>query len=129
MATLIAYLTDDFDGGETEFVALGFNVKPPVGSALLFYNYAGTRCNAATSHRSNAVRRGTKEVLQRWYAYPEQPFLAERPYREQGDGLLPYQPMIVCDWTQSAWTNVSCRWYNSATAIAPEVLRAGKPAS
>ena len=126
MATLIAYLSDDFDGGETEFDRLGIKVKPPIGSALLFYNYVGGGCSSVSSHRSNAVRRGTKEVLQRWYAYPEQPFLAERPYREPGDGLAPFQPLVICDWTQSAWTNVSCRWYNSASAIAPEVLQASR---
>eukprot|EP00966_Prymnesium_polylepis_P275651 6368833-Prymnesium_polylepis.1 len=199
MATLLAYLTDDFDGGETEFGHRDFKLKPPIGaaaprhrrgqsprlarapgagpsarardafsslaavphrarrtaherdagasrysraserprcaqcrspygvagSALVFYNFKGGRCNPAASHRANVVRRGSKEVLQRWYSYPEQPFLAARGFREPGDGMLPYQPMIVCDWTHTGWTNVSCRWYNSHHAIAPEVVRAG----
>ena len=128
MATLISYLSDDFEGGETEFTRLGITLRPPIGSALLFYNYEGARCNRLAEHRANMVTRGEKLVLQRWYAYPEQPFLAAQHVREAGDGMLPYQPMIVCDWTQSHWTNVSCRWYNSPKALSPEVLRDGKPA-
>ena len=73
MASLIVYLADDFDGGETEFPLLGLKLKPPVGSALLFYNYGpgwgGEQCNRDTLHRSNPVTRGTKVVLQRWYVH------------------------------------------------------------
>jgi hypothetical protein len=128
MATVLMYLTDDFEGGETEFPSLNLKIKPPVGTALLFYNYAGGRCaTAATTHRSNVVLRGTKEVLQRWYSAPEQPFLAARPFRFAGDRMLPFQPLVVCDWTQSKFTNVSCRWYNSHHAIEPEVLHAEAP--
>ncbi|KAL1527648.1 hypothetical protein AB1Y20_009034 [Prymnesium parvum] len=122
MATLLAYLTDDFEGGETEFPRLGLKLKPPIGSALVFYNYKEGSCSPDTIHRSNPILRGHKEVLQRWYAYPEQPFLAARPIsRHPKDGLLPFQPTIVCDWTASLWTNVSCRWYNQG-AVTSEVM-------
>ena len=68
------------------------------------------------------VTRGEKIVLQRWYSYAEQPFLSAQALRSAGDGMLPHQPLIVCDWTQTSWTNVTCRWYNSPKAIGSNVL-------
>ena len=120
LATLLLYLTDDFDGGETEFPRLGLRVKPPVGSALVFYNFGpgwgGRQCHGETVHRSNTVTRGNKMVLQRWYAYPEQPFLSARPIRPAvASGMQrrrPFQPVVSCDYTHSITQNVSCRWYN-----------------
>lgn len=116
MATLLVYLTDDFDGGETEFPKLGLKVKPPVGSALLFYNFGpgwgGRACSAEAAHRSNRVTRGSKVVLQRWHSYQEQPFLAGRPILSQL-GRRPFQPVVSCDYVSGLRTNVSCRWYNS----------------
>lgn len=128
MATVLVYLTEDFDGGETSFPKVDVELAAPVGGALLFYSYGpgwgGTRCAADALHRSNAVTRGTKAVLQRWYAYAEQPFLGARavPGNEPDaaaadDATLPFQPVITCDYVSSEHTNVSCRWYNSDASV------------
>lgn len=122
MATVLIYLSDDFDGGETAFPTLGLEVKPPVGSALVFYSYGrdgwgDQRCNPTTRHRSNPVRRGRKVVLQRWYSFAEQPFLAARPMPNGGprDGRRPFQPTVSCDYVEGVSVNVSCRWYNAGS--------------
>ena len=132
MATVLLYLTDDFDGGETAFPRLGgMKLKPPIGSAFVFYNFGndeldrsgpawgGRRCNLDTLHRSEPVRRGSKVVLQRWYTYREHPFLAARAMpspRPPGTWRHPFQPVISCDYVQAEHVNVSCRWYNSDEA-------------
>ena len=129
MATLLIYLSDGFDGGETVFPALRgkdgkpmppLMLKPPIGTGIVFYSYGpgwgGRKCNPGALHRSNAVTRGTKVVLQRWYSYLEHPFLAARAM-QGGDAKkrkrLPFQPVVSCDYVEGAHTNVSCRWYNT----------------
>ena len=118
MATFLLYLSDGFEGGETEFPRIGLKLRPPIGSALLFYNYGpgwhGERCHLDALHRSNPVTSGTKIVLQRWHSYLEQPFLAARPMPAVGASMkrLPFQPVISCDYVMNPTTNVSCRWYN-----------------
>jgi prolyl 4-hydroxylase len=37
-ASLLVYLNDDFEGGETTFVHVDFTVKPEKGKGILFYN-------------------------------------------------------------------------------------------
>ena len=89
---------------------------------LLFYNYDGDRCDHASTHRANVVTHGSKEVLQRWYSYSEQPYLAARMPRQPRDELLPYQPLTVCDYSESLRANVSCRWYNTRTIFSTDFL-------
>ncbi|WP_316803115.1 2OG-Fe(II) oxygenase [Pedobacter nototheniae] len=36
--TILVYLNDDFEGGETSFTEINVNIKPKKGSALIFYN-------------------------------------------------------------------------------------------
>ena len=125
MATALVYLnSDDFEAGETEFTrAVGgpLKAKPPVGSALLFYShgpsFGGRRCSARAEHRANPVRRGVKHVLQKWYAYRDDPFFNLRPWRNPGEERLraPWQPVVQCDHLDQATPpepDVSCRWYN-----------------
>ena len=38
VATFLVYLNDVFEGGETRFIKLERNVRPPAGGALFFYN-------------------------------------------------------------------------------------------
>lgn len=124
MATALVYLNDDFEAGETEFTrAVGgsLKVRPPAGSALLFYShgpsFGGRRCSARAEHRANPVRRGVKHVLQRWYAYRDDPFFNLRPWRNPGEEHLraPWQPVVQCDRLDQVIPpepDVSCRWYN-----------------
>ena len=62
--TLLIYLNDDFEGGETQFVDGQTTVSPSVGKALLFAH--------GEMHRGDVVRDGTKYVLrcEVYYAPP-----------------------------------------------------------
>ncbi|HEY4121880.1 MAG TPA: 2OG-Fe(II) oxygenase [Byssovorax sp.] len=53
--TLVFYLNDDFDGGETDFPELGRKVVPRAGTALLFQH--------RVLHEATRVRAGEKLVL------------------------------------------------------------------
>jgi len=53
--TLLVYLNDGFEGGETRFLASGEAVRPRTGAALLFAH--------RVLHEGAAVSRGTKYVL------------------------------------------------------------------
>jgi prolyl 4-hydroxylase len=72
MATLIVYLNDDFDGGETLFNNLGYKIKPQKGSALFFnYNYSEI-VNKKTRHEALPVSNGVKYIITFW--------VRQRPY-------------------------------------------------
>ena len=55
LLTLLLYLDDDFDGGETEFPEQALTVVPRAGDALWFQH--------AVLHAGKHVTRGTKHVL------------------------------------------------------------------
>ena len=55
LLTLLVYLDDDFDGGETDFPEQGETVAPRAGDALWFQH--------ALLHAGKPVTRGTKHVL------------------------------------------------------------------
>jgi prolyl 4-hydroxylase len=66
MATLIVYLNDNFEGGETLFNCLGIKVKPKKGSALFFqYNYS-EYINNISKHEGLPVMNGTKYIVTFW---------------------------------------------------------------
>lgn len=56
----IAYLNDDYKGGELEFVHYGIKIKPQAGMLLLFPS------NFAFAHTSHPVTEGTKYALVTW---------------------------------------------------------------
>jgi prolyl 4-hydroxylase len=55
LLTLVFYLNDGFEGGETDFVELDARVRPRLGRALLFQH--------RVLHRACEVRAGEKFVL------------------------------------------------------------------
>jgi prolyl 4-hydroxylase len=65
--TMLVYLNDDFEGGETEFPELGITIRPKRGEGLLFRNVdeAG-RPDASVLHAGVPVRSGTKLLASRW---------------------------------------------------------------
>ena len=66
-ATLLAYLNDDFTGGETEFVVIGVTVKPEKGKAILFWNTNEDETIIHESkHRAHPVRNGEKWICTKW---------------------------------------------------------------
>ncbi len=65
--TMIAYLNDDFTGGETEFPALGITITPRAGDAILFDNLdRDGRAHPGAVHAGLPVARGRKQVATRW---------------------------------------------------------------
>ncbi|HWA88433.1 MAG TPA: 2OG-Fe(II) oxygenase [Rhizomicrobium sp.] len=67
VATFLIYLSDDYDGGETEFPRLGLKHKARKGDGLLFWNVdAQGRPDPAMLHAGRAPTRGEKWVLSQW---------------------------------------------------------------
>lgn len=67
ISTLIIYLNDVEQGGETVFPLLRLEVKPKRGSALYFeYFYNRQELNDLTLHSSNPVVLGEKWVATQW---------------------------------------------------------------
>ena len=57
--SVILYLTDDFEGGETEFIHK--KIKPSKGEAIIFPS------NWCYLHRGNPVLKGKKRIIVTWY--------------------------------------------------------------
>lgn len=67
ISTLVMYLNDVEEGGETYFPSLRFAVAPKKGSAVYFeYFYGDKRLNERTLHAGNPVRAGEKWVATQW---------------------------------------------------------------
>lgn len=69
--TLIMYLTDDFDGGETYFNNLNQHVRAKAGDALLFHGLTmdNTRIHPASLHQGVPITRGEKRIANIWIHY------------------------------------------------------------
>lgn len=67
LATVIVYLTDVEEGGETLFPTIGLKIRPQRGTALLFWNRMpdGT-LDPDVLHSSAPVIRGQKWSISRW---------------------------------------------------------------
>jgi prolyl 4-hydroxylase len=64
VATVLIYLSDDFDGGETEFAELGLKFKGRKGDALVFRNVDGNGVvDPRTRHAGLPPTRGEKWLL------------------------------------------------------------------
>ena len=80
--TAIAYLTDDYEGGETRFLRTGLDFRGRKGDLLLFRNVTEDgRQDPLSEHAGLPVRGGTKIVASRWIwrepysVAPPQPFV------------------------------------------------------
>lgn len=82
--TVIVYLSDDYDGGETQFLRTGFSFKGQKGDALLFANTLPTgQPDPLSLHCGTPVKRGTKSIATRWirrspFTYPDPPSILDR---------------------------------------------------
>lgn len=66
-STLLVYLNDDYEGGETEFVDIGLKIKPETGKAILFWNTDDNENILLKSkHRGNPVLNGEKWICTKW---------------------------------------------------------------
>jgi prolyl 4-hydroxylase len=67
VGTVLVYLNDDFDGGETEFPRIGLRHRAATGDALLFSNVLPSGAlDYDTIHAGLAPTRGVKWVLSQW---------------------------------------------------------------
>ena len=67
MATLLIYLNDGFEGGETHFPLTGLRFKGRKGDALLFHNVLpGGAPDPITLHAGLAPARGEKWLFSQW---------------------------------------------------------------
>lgn len=66
--TVVIYLTDDFDGGETNFPTLNKKYKPPKHSGILFYplDTQCKTCHPKALHEGSPVTRGIKMICNVW---------------------------------------------------------------
>ena len=66
-ATVLVYLQDVKEGGETKFPLLGISVKPVKGRLLVWNNMRpdGT-CDPTSIHNAAKVINGRKFIIQRW---------------------------------------------------------------
>ncbi len=74
--TVLVYLSDDYEGGETSFPRTGLSFRGKAGDALLFRNAsADGRADPLALHAGLPVTRGTKYLASRWiraerFSYP-----------------------------------------------------------
>jgi hypothetical protein len=67
IATLLVYLNDGFEGGETDFPKLNFRFKGSTGDLLAFANLRPDgSCDAETYHQGLPTKRGEKWLLSQW---------------------------------------------------------------
>jgi len=65
--TFLVYLNDDYEGGETEFIATGLKVKGRKGDGLLFRNADLTGApDRSSQHAGLPVTAGEKYLASRW---------------------------------------------------------------
>jgi prolyl 4-hydroxylase len=66
--TMLIYLNDEFEGGETAFINLKKKVKPPKYSGVLFYSLdkKGEHCHPFSLHAGRTVLSGNKYVANIW---------------------------------------------------------------
>jgi prolyl 4-hydroxylase len=67
VVTVLIYLNDGYDGGETHFPHLGFTFKGKPGDALIFWNLsAAGEIERNALHAGMPVGRGEKWLLSKW---------------------------------------------------------------
>jgi len=71
VATLLLYLNEGYDGGETEFLEIGIRHKGRKGDGLLFWNVGEDgKPDPKTLHAGTPPVRGEKWVLSQWLRRP-----------------------------------------------------------
>ena len=67
LLTALVYISDDFDGGETDFPRLDIRLRGGVGDAIYFANIDREgKLDARTLHAGLAPTRGEKWLLSQW---------------------------------------------------------------
>ncbi|XP_041479070.1 uncharacterized protein LOC121426751 isoform X1 [Lytechinus variegatus] len=108
-ATILVYLQDVEEGGETKFPELGISVKPKRGQAIVWNNMnSNGECEPISVHEAAQVMKGHKYIIQRWYYYQSFAYLGRRAPEPALPARAPGQPRVSCD----EYEHGSCRWYD-----------------
>ncbi|HEX8241473.1 MAG TPA: 2OG-Fe(II) oxygenase [Allosphingosinicella sp.] len=82
--TVLVYLSDDYEGGETSFPHAGLSFRGRIGDALLFRNAgADGRPDPLSLHAGLPVTAGTKYLASRWIRAESFTYPAPRPVLDQ----------------------------------------------
>ncbi|KAH9496891.1 hypothetical protein Btru_010087 [Bulinus truncatus] len=109
VVTVLMYLNDVEEGGETRFPELGIWVKPKKGRALVWNNMSPDGvCEPHSKHVASVVKKGSKYILIRWYYYKTFYSLGRRPAPPSLPPRDGDQAMVMCD----VYNSGSCRWYD-----------------
>jgi prolyl 4-hydroxylase len=65
--TILCYLNDVEEGGETEFPKLNLKISPKKGKIIYFDNYEGNNINPLCLHKGCNVLKGEKWAFNLWY--------------------------------------------------------------
>ncbi|MEO8306068.1 MAG: 2OG-Fe(II) oxygenase [Betaproteobacteria bacterium] len=74
LATFLMYLNDDYDGGDLEFVKVGYTYKGKAGDGIFFASMREGKPDAQALHGARVVTRGEKFILSQWIH--DRPFAA-----------------------------------------------------
>eukprot|EP00057_Strongylocentrotus_purpuratus_P013043 XP_011667517.1 PREDICTED: prolyl 4-hydroxylase subunit alpha-2 [Strongylocentrotus purpuratus] len=108
-ATILVYLQDVEEGGETKFPELGISVTPRKGRAIVWNNMnGGGECEPISIHEAAQVKTGHKFIIQRWYYYKSFSYLGKRAPEPDLPARASDQPRVSCD----EYEHGSCRWYD-----------------
>lgn len=76
IATVLIYLNDDYEGGETEFPTLKWKFKGKTGDALVFWNVGpDNEPDRKTLHAGLPVKKGEKWLYSKWVRANPYPLL------------------------------------------------------
>jgi prolyl 4-hydroxylase len=64
--SVLVYLNDDFEGGETQFPKLKLTVKPQIGKLIVWDNVSEGKENPNSVHAGLPVTKGTKYIMIVW---------------------------------------------------------------
>jgi len=110
IATVLIYLTDVEEGGETVFDRMNVKVKPGFGKAVVWRNLDSEgECNILTEHTAKPVVKGRKVIMQRWYYEEAKNLMNFRPGPPPLQNYTKGTPLIACD------DEDMCRQYNDWT--------------
>jgi prolyl 4-hydroxylase len=68
VVTMLIYLNDDFEGGDTAFINLRKKIKPPKYAGIIFYSLDKKKefCHPLSLHEGKTVQSGNKYVANIW---------------------------------------------------------------
>jgi hypothetical protein len=74
LATFLLYLNDDYEGGDLEFVKVGYTYKGRAGDGIFFASLRDGKLDGQALHGARRVTRGEKFILSQWIH--DRPFAA-----------------------------------------------------